>query len=140
MYISSFPRYYHFEIIVGEVLKFLQKCFDLISFSSQKGYFNEYERFCNFKQTSWNYKTFISTFFTLLKFINNTFNETQWLISLHKLLFYQRDIFVKIWRYSFETMKIVFHHRLYFVYSILEFWWSMVKVVLCFSNKCWIYR
>ena len=32
------------------------------------------------------------------------------------------------------------HHWLYFVYSVLEFWRSMVKVVLCFSDKRWNYK
>ena len=77
-YISSFPRCYHSETIVGEFLKFLQKLFWFNFIQFTVGYFNEYERFFNFKQTSWNYKTFISTFFTLLKFINDTVNETQW--------------------------------------------------------------
>ena len=72
-YISSFPPYYHSETIVGEFVKYLQKMFwfNFIQFTA--GYFNECERFCIFQQTSWNYKTFISTFFTLLKFINVSF-------------------------------------------------------------------
>ena len=47
--------------------------FNFIQFTVE--YFSEYERFCNFKQTSWNYKTFISTFFTLLKFIKDTVDK-----------------------------------------------------------------
>ena len=38
-------------------------------------YFNGYENFNNFKETWWNYKTFISTFFNPLKLINNTISE-----------------------------------------------------------------
>ena len=53
-------------------MKFLQKLFlfDFIEFTV--GYFNGYERFCNFKQAKWKYKSFISTFFNLLKFISYT--------------------------------------------------------------------
>ena len=90
----------------NEFVKFLQKMFWFNFIQFTVGYFNEYERFFNFEQASWNYKTFISTFFTLLKFINNTVNEMQWVISLRKLLFYQRDFFFKVWCYSFWKMKI----------------------------------
>ena len=69
--------------------------------------FHNYERYKGMKPdsnqparlygtASWNYKTFISTFFTLLKFINDTVNEMQWVISLHKLFVYQMDFFVKV--------------------------------------------
>ena len=102
-----------------------------------EGYFNEYERFCNYKQTSWNYKTFISSFFTLLKFINDAVNEKQWVISLHKLFLYQRDFFVKVCWYSFWTMKFTID-----CISFIAFWsfgGPWVKVVLCFSDKRWVY-
>ena len=53
-----------------------KNCFDLISLSPQLECVNEYERFCDFKPTSWNYKAFISTLFTLLKFVNYFVHET----------------------------------------------------------------
>ena len=111
-------------------MEFLQKIFwfNFIQFTA--GYFNEYERFCNFKETSYNYKPFISTFFTLLKFINDTVNKRQWVISFHKFSFI-RGIFF------FNDGG---HHLVYFVYSVLVFWRSMVKVVLRFSDKRWIYK
>ena len=136
LHISSFPRYYHTETIASECGKFLQKMFWFNFIYFTVGYFNEYWRFCNFKQT-WNYTTFISTFFTLLKFINDTVNETQWAISLHKLFFYQRDFFVKFWWYSFWTMNITID------YILLISFWSFrftVKIALCFSDKRLIYR
>ena len=132
---SSFPRYYHSETIASEFVKFYQKMFWFNFIQFTVGYFNEYERFCNFKQTRWNYKTFIFTFFILLKLINYTVKETQWLISLRKLTLNQKDLFVKVWWYSFWTMKIIIDYI-----SFMEFWRSMVKVVLCFSDKRWIYR
>ena len=101
-------------------------------------YFNEYKRFCNSKQIRWNYKNFLSTFFTLLKFISDTVNETQWVISLYKLFFNQRDFFVKFWQYSFWKMKIIID-----CISFMAFWsfgGFGVKLVLCFSNKRWIYK
>ena len=70
MDISSFPCYYHSETIVSEFVKFLQKMFWCNFIHFTVWYFNEYERFCDFKQTRWNCKTFIYTFFTLLKLIN----------------------------------------------------------------------
>ena len=69
--------------------------FNFIQFIAS--YLNEYERFFNSNKTRWNYKTFISLFFSLLKLINYNVNETQWVISLDKILFYQRDFFVKVW-------------------------------------------
>ena len=58
------------------ICRIFNKCFDLILFEFTVGYFNGYEMFCHFRQTWWNYKTFISTFFTLLKLINYTVSET----------------------------------------------------------------
>ena len=40
------------------------------------GYFSGYEKFSNFKLTSWNYKI-----------LNHTVNETKWVIDLFKLFF-----------------------------------------------------
>ena len=126
-----FPHYDHSETIVSEFVK-LQKMFWFNFIQFLVGYFNEYERFCNCKQTGWNYKTFISTFFTLLKLINYTVNETQWVISLHKLFFYQRDFFVKVWWYSFWTMKITIDCIFFKTFSSFG--------GLCFSNRRWIYK
>ena len=94
-------------------MKFLQKIlwFNFIQFIL--GYFNEF----NFKQSRWNYKTFISKFFTLLKLIHDTVNQTQWVISLHKLYFYQRRFFFKVSWYSFWTMKITID-----CISFIAFW------------------
>ena len=81
--------------------------------------------FRNFKQTRWDYKTFISTFFPFLKLINYTVNETQWVISHQKL-------FLLSERFLFQSLMIFFltdedHHWLYFVFSVLDFWRSMVN-------------
>ena len=117
IYISSFPHSYHSENIVGEFVKFLQKMFWFNVIQFTVGYFHEYERFWNFKQTRWNYKTFISTFFILLKFINDTVYETLWVINLHNLFFYQKDFFAKGWWYSFWIMKITID-----CISLIAFW------------------
>ena len=98
------------DIIVREFVKILQKTFWFSFIEFTGGYLNGYERFFNFKQTWWDYKTFISTFFTTLKLINLT--ETQWVISLHKLFFHQRDFFIKIWWNSSWTIKIVIDYTL----------------------------
>ena len=87
-------------------------------------YVNAYERFCNFKQSRWNYKTFISKFFTLSKLINDTVNETQWVISHHKIFFHQGDFFVKVWLYSFWTMKITIDCILFIAcWRLGGIWW-----------------
>ena len=74
-HISGFPYYYNSETIVSEFMKSLQKLFWVNFIEFTVGYFNRYERFCNFKQTRWNYKIFISIFFTLLKLIIYIVNE-----------------------------------------------------------------
>ena len=113
-------------------MKFLQKTFWFHFIPFPVGYFNEYERFCNLKQTRGDYKTFISLFIILLKLINCTVNETQRVISLHKLFFYQRDFSQSLMIFFLNDEN---QHWLYFVYSVLELWWSMVKVVLYFSKN-----
>ena len=110
-------------------MKFLQKMFWFNFIQFTVGYFNKYERFCNFKQTSWNYKTFISAFLTLLKFINNSVNETQWIISFHKLFFYQRDFFIKVSE-PWQLSLIVFHLKCFAVLVIHfeQFWKTSVSI------------
>ena len=71
----SFPRYFNSETIISEFVKFFQKMwFNFIHFTV--GYFNEFERFRNFKQTTCeDHEAFIAMILTLLKLINYTVNE-----------------------------------------------------------------
>ena len=49
--------------------------------------------------------------------INYNVNETQWVIRLHKTLFYQSNFFIKVWWYPFWTMKITID-----CISFIAFW------------------
>ena len=55
------------KLLLVNLWNFFKKCFwfNFIQFTVR--YFHKYERFCNFKQSRWNYKTFISTFFALYR-------------------------------------------------------------------------
>ena len=91
------------KLLLVNLWNFFKKCFDLISFSSQKGVSTSMKGFVISNKV--NYKTFISTFFTLLKFINYTVDEMQWVIRLHKRFLYQIHFFTRPFIRSISLSK-----------------------------------